>query len=112
MRMRRFAVLVIFAGALSATPGVVGAQTAVDPYYEFLNARRLAARGDVPGALAALQRAATADPRSASIRAEVSSLYFDNNRRAEAEEAAQAALALDANNALANRVLEIGRAHV
>ena len=76
-----------------------------DSYFEFLQARRLEADGDAKGALAALERAATADPRSAEVRAEIASLHLRRNERAEAEKAAKAALALDETNVEANRVL-------
>ena len=56
---------------LLPVPPVV-AQTA-NSYFEFLNARRLENLGDNDGALAALQRAASADPMSAEVRAEIKS---------------------------------------
>jgi tetratricopeptide (TPR) repeat protein len=80
-------------------------QPAVDPYYEFLLARHLEGENDNAGALAALQRAAAAEPRSAEIRAEIASFHMRRNQRAEAEKAAREAVALDANNVEANRVL-------
>src|SRR6185503_3060134 len=76
-----------------------------DSYFEFLQARRLEADGDAKGALAALERAATADPRSAEVRAEIASLHLRRNERPEAEKAAKAALALDETNVEGNRVL-------
>jgi tetratricopeptide (TPR) repeat protein len=88
-----------------AAPGPVFAQVARDPYYEFLTGRRLEARGDVAGALAALERAAAADPKSAEIRGEIAALELRRNRQNEAEKAALAALALDKANPSANRVL-------
>ena len=78
---------------------------ATDPYFEFLQARRLEADGDAKGALAALERAATADPKSAEVRAEIASLHLRRNERADAEKSAKAALALDETNVEANRVL-------
>src|SRR5688572_255836 len=74
-------------------------------YFEFLMARRLEALGDHPGALAALERAAVADPSSAEVRAEIASFQLRRNRRTEAEEAALAALKLDQDNLEAHRVL-------
>jgi len=74
-------------------------------YFEFLMARRLEAVGDHPGALAALERAAVADPSSAEVRAEIASFQLRRNRRTEAEEAALAALKLDQDNLEAHRVL-------
>jgi tetratricopeptide (TPR) repeat protein len=68
-------------------------------------ARRLEALGDHPGALAALERAAAADPASAEVRAEIASFQLRRNRRTEAEQAALAALKLDDANLEAHRVL-------
>jgi tetratricopeptide (TPR) repeat protein len=102
--MRRSA-LAVLAAVLLVTPSVVLAQAATDTYYEFLLARRLEADGDVKGARAALERAATADPKSAEIRAEIASLHLRRNERAEAEKAAKAALAIDEKNVEGNRVL-------
>jgi tetratricopeptide (TPR) repeat protein len=105
MDLIRGARTLVAAGLLvAASPGSLLAQTAQDPYYNFLMGRHL--ESDNPsGALAALERAAAADPRSAEVRAEIASLHHDQGRRGEAEKAARAALALDANNFDANRVL-------
>ena len=81
------------------------AQTAADPYYDFLSGQRLKGEGDEKGALAALERAAAAAPASAHIRAEIASLYLALNQPAAAEKAAQAALALDADSTEAHQVL-------
>jgi len=80
------------------------AQTS-NAYFEFLMARRLEAAGDFAGALAALERAAQADPASAEVRAEIASFQMRRNRTAEAEDAALAALKLDQDNLEAHRVL-------
>ncbi len=90
-------------------------QATGDPYYEFLMAQWLEAQGDAAGALAALQRAAALDTRSAAVRAEIAAFQMRRNRRDEAEKAAGEALALDADNADAHRVLGLilaGRADV
>lgn len=81
------------------------AQTSDQAYYEFIMARHLEGEGDNAGALAALQRAAAADPMSADVRAEIASFQYRRNQRDEAEKAANAALALDGDNAEAHRVL-------
>ena len=94
-----FVALVVFA------PARAQAQGSADAYFEFLMARKLEAEGNNPGALAALQRAAAADPSSAEIRAEIASYYLRRNQRAEAEKAARAALALNEKNVEANRTL-------
>lgn len=89
---------------LVGTPHLARAQ-GTDAYFEFLQARRLEADGDAKGALAALERAAAADPKSAEIRAEIASLHLRRNERPEAEKAAKAALAIDETNVEANRAL-------
>ncbi|MBI4885548.1 MAG: tetratricopeptide repeat protein [Acidobacteria bacterium] len=100
MKFRRwlFAALLTVAAAPAAgqSPGA---------YFEFLMARRLAKLGDNAGALAALERAAAADPASAEVRAEIASFHLERNQRAEAEQAGLAALKLDENNIEAHRVL-------
>src|SRR5262245_23176315 len=98
------------ASALAAVAVLVGLPQpalaqATDSYFEFLQARRLEADGDAKGALAALERAATADPKSAEVRAEIASRHLRRNERADAEKAAKAALALDETNVEGNRVL-------
>lgn len=80
------------------------AQTPV-AYFEFLMARRLEAQGDEAGALAALERAAAADPASAEVRAEIASFQLRRDRHADAERAALRALKLDDDNLEAHRVL-------
>jgi tetratricopeptide (TPR) repeat protein len=84
--------------------GAAAAQSP-DAYFEFLMARRLEAQGDQAGALAALERAAAADPASAEVRAEIASFQLRRNRRSEAETAALLALKLDEANLEAHRVL-------
>jgi tetratricopeptide (TPR) repeat protein len=78
-----------------------------DAYYEFLMARRLETAGDTQAALAALERAAAADPTSAEIKAEIAAFHFRRNppARTEGEKAAKEALALDEKNVEANRAL-------
>lgn len=106
MPVRCAARVLVIAGVLvAAAPGVVSAQAVDDPYYQFLLARHLESEGDMSGALAALQRAAAADPGSAEIQAEIALLQYRRNQHDEAEKAAKAALALDIDNVEANRVL-------
>jgi tetratricopeptide (TPR) repeat protein len=85
------------------TPAAVFAQP--DPYLEFLMARRLEADGDAAGARAALERAAAADPQSAEVRAELAGFHMRQNDLPAAEKAAREALARDAANVEAHRVL-------
>jgi tetratricopeptide (TPR) repeat protein len=88
-----------------AGSGVASAQTAQDSYYQFLMARHFESEGDTSAALAALERAAAADPTSAEIHAEIASLQYRRNQRSEAEKAARTALGLDSTNFEANRIL-------
>lgn len=90
---------------LGAAATRVSAQSAVDPYYEFMIARRLEAQGDARGALAAFERAAAASPKAADIRAEISAYYLRQNRVADAERAARESLALNDDSIEAHRVL-------
>jgi tetratricopeptide (TPR) repeat protein len=103
-RPARAAALLLGWVFVTSVPGFASAQSA-QAYFEFLMARRLEAEGDQAGALAALQRAAVADPKSAEVRAEIASFQLRRNRRGEAEAAAREALKLDEQNAEANRVL-------
>ena len=103
MSLVRLRIALVAALSIS-TPYVAFAQ-ATDAYYEFMQARRLEADGDAKGALAALERAAAADPKSAEIRAEVAALHLRRSERPDAEKSAKAALALDETNVEANRVL-------
>jgi len=108
MEVTRAAAHLVVAGLLlGLVPSAAHAQApaGVDAYYEFLVARHLEGEGDNAGALAALQRAATAEPRSAEVRAEIAAFQFRHNQRAEAEKASRDALAIDENNMEANRVL-------
>jgi tetratricopeptide (TPR) repeat protein len=86
---------------MAASPA---AQTS-SAYFEFLMARRLEALGDQAGALAALERAATADPSSAEVRAEIAAFHLRRDRRGDAETAAREALKLNEANLEAHRVL-------
>jgi tetratricopeptide (TPR) repeat protein len=76
-----------------------------EAYFQFLMAQRLEGLGDQSGALAALNRAAAADPTSAGVRAEIASFHLRRNQRSEAESAALQALKLDENNVNAHKVL-------
>jgi tetratricopeptide (TPR) repeat protein len=85
----------------------VAQQSSTNPYYEFLQARRLEGEGNGDAALAALQRAAAADPNSAEIKAELAGLYLRKTppAKVEGEKALKEALAIDENNVEANRTL-------
>src|SRR5215208_7181237 len=102
---RRVALVLLLLGLSPAA--ALAQQNPVNAYFEFLQARRLEGEGNADAALASLQRAAAADPRSAEIRAEIAALYFRKNppARVEGEKFAREALALDENNVEANRAL-------
>jgi tetratricopeptide (TPR) repeat protein len=105
MTNRGFVARVVFAGLfVSLLPGATFSQD-IDAFYEFLMARRLEAAGDTAGAFAALERAATADPDSAEVQAEIASFHLRRNDHVKAEAAGRRALALDADNLGAHRVL-------
>ncbi|MCU0256632.1 MAG: tetratricopeptide repeat protein, partial [Vicinamibacterales bacterium] len=74
-------------------------------YYDFLLARHLESEGDIDGAAAALKRAAASDPESAEVLAELAGLFARQNRGEEALAAAEAALAIDADNSEAHWVV-------
>src|SRR5688572_2342218 len=106
MRFARSATVgALLAGSL---PGAAFAQQGSSTaYYEFMMARRLETAGKPDAALAALERAAAADPTSAEIKAEIASLHLRRtppNREA-GEKAAKEALTLDEKNVEANRTL-------
>lgn len=97
--------LLLGALLVGLVPGVSFGQGSSQAYLSFLMARRLEAEGDNSGALAALKRAATADPKSAEIQAEMAGFHLRHNERPEAEAAAKAALAINPDNVGANRAL-------
>lgn len=104
-RPQRLALILVVLGLSPAA--AVAQQNSTNPYFEFLQARRLEGEGNSDGALAALQRAAAADPRSAEIKSEIAALYARRNppARTETEKFAKEALAIDENNVQANSTL-------
>jgi tetratricopeptide (TPR) repeat protein len=104
MHAPRAASLICLLGVL-VVAAPARAQVRVDPYFEFLSARHLEAEGDTAGARAALERAAAADPTSAEVRAELAAFHMRQNDIDAAEKTAREALALDAANVEAHRVL-------
>jgi tetratricopeptide (TPR) repeat protein len=106
MAMTRAASSLLLGALLTGlAPGASFAQATADAYLSFLMARRLEAEGDNTGALAALRRAAAADPESAEIHAEIAGFHLRRNERSEAEAAAKDALAINEDNVGANRAL-------
>src|SRR5688572_33504607 len=101
MNVRRDARIVVVAAVVAGwVPAGARAQATSDSYLNFLMARHLEGEGNEAGALAALDRAATADPKSAEVRAEIAALQMRRTppMLQEAEKAAKAALALDERN--------------
>ena len=98
---------------LMVTAGPALAQTVASPppdpkaqaQYEFMMARRMESAGDLPGALASLERARKLDPQAAEIPAEIAGYYFRQNRPAEAVTAAEQALKIDKDNVEAHNIL-------
>jgi len=95
----------ILAGLVAASTATPAFAQSGDSYYDFLMARRLESQGDNTGALAALERAASADPRAAEVKAEIASFQLRRSKRDEAEKAAREAIALDDDNTEGHRVL-------
>src|SRR5687768_5155368 len=95
----------LVAGLVAASTVTPAAAQSGDAYYDFLMARRLEAQGDNTGALAALERAAAADPKAAEVKAEIASFQLRRSKRDEAEKAAREAIALDDENTEGHKVL-------
>ena len=68
-------------------------------------ARRMESAGDLPGALASLERARQLDPGAAEIPAEIAGYYYRQNWLSEAVTAAQQALKIDKDNIEAHHIL-------
>jgi tetratricopeptide (TPR) repeat protein len=106
MDLRRDArIVVVVALVAGGVPRMAIAQAPNDSYYNFLMGRHLEGEDNIPGALAALERAAAADPKAAEVRAEIARIYYRRENRDESEKAAKAALAIDDKNFEANRIL-------
>ncbi len=103
--LTRRAYPLLVAGLVAAATATPAAAQSGDAYYDFLMARRLEAQGDNPGALAALERAAAADPKAAEVKAEIASFQLRRSKREEAEKAAREAIALDEENTEGHKVL-------
>src|SRR5262245_51029786 len=78
---------------------------AAQAYYEFMMARHLESEGNQAAALEALKRAQALDPKSEEILSELAGYYARQNKGAEAIDAADRALALNAGNVEAHRIL-------
>lgn len=94
--------VVVWSGPAAAQPP---SPRQAEAYYEFLLGRSLENDGEIEAAIAAHQRAARLDPTSADLPAELAAVYARQGRFDEARTAAEAAIAVDADNLEANRVL-------
>jgi tetratricopeptide (TPR) repeat protein len=103
------ALVATLAAPAAAQAPPAAAQPAATPsaqaYFEFMLARRLESQGDTAGALAALKRAQSLDPKSAEILAELAGFHARQNDGPEAIDAAERALKIDPNNLEAHRML-------
>jgi tetratricopeptide (TPR) repeat protein len=109
MRPFLLSALLVFS-LLPVAPAAAGqlAQQGVepgDPGYYFLIARHLESIGRVDEAIKAHERAIALDPGSAELRAELAGLYARQDNALDAVANAEAALARDATNQEANRIL-------
>jgi tetratricopeptide (TPR) repeat protein len=93
-------------GLAGQTPAPPPSTPAVaEAYFLFLKARQLEQKGDAAAAVTTLQRALGLVPGSADIQAELAGVFAREGRAAEAVSSAEAALAIDAKNRDAHRVL-------
>ncbi|MCC7418572.1 MAG: tetratricopeptide repeat protein [Acidobacteria bacterium] len=103
-----FSASLVLAGQNAAPPAAPAAPgTIAQAYEQFLLAQHLEGNGEVDQAIAAYTRAMAFDPSSADVVAELAGLYLRQGRTERARDAAQQALALDALNREANRVLGV-----
>src|SRR5471030_3135880 len=88
----------------SSPPASAQAKTA-QAYEQFLLGHRLEENDDVPGAIAAYNKAIELAPASAEIRSELAGLYLRHDRVDDAVATAEQALKIAGDNAEAHRVL-------
>ena len=99
-------IVVVTAGpALAQTVASAQENPKAQAQFEFMMARRMESAGDLPGALASLERARKLDPEAAEIPAEIAGYYFRQNRPTDAVAAAQQALTIDKGNVEAHNIL-------
>src|SRR5262245_44539659 len=109
--MRR--AFILLAGMVCCVPDVsalaqaAASESPAQAFYEFMMARRLEGDGDTAGALSALERARKLDPKSSEVLAEIAGLQARLNKADEALKAANEAVAIDADNVEAHRVIAL-----
>ncbi|HET7220987.1 MAG TPA: tetratricopeptide repeat protein, partial [Vicinamibacterales bacterium] len=106
MRLILPSVLVVslLAAPAAARQSAAG-QSVNDAQYYFILGRHLEGEGKIDEAIAAHKRAIALDPRSAELHAELAALYARQDKAVEAVAEAEAALARDAGNGEANRII-------
>ena len=97
--------LPVAAAAAGRAGRATEAPSRTTPAYYFLLARHLESIGRVDEAIKAHKRAIALDPGSAELRAELAGFYARQDNAVEAVANAEAALARDASNQEANRIL-------
>jgi len=99
-------ILMVTAGpALAQTVAAPPSDPKAQAQFEFMMARRMESSGDLPGALASLERARKLDPEAAEIPAELAGYYYRQNRPTDAVAAAEQALKIDKDNVEAHNIL-------
>lgn len=91
-------------GLPQQTPAQPGPETVGQAYFLFVEGRSLEGRGDIEGAMRAFREAIALVP-AAEIHAELAGLYARQGRALESMTAARDALAIDADNREAHRIL-------
>jgi len=97
--------LALVAPASAQTTPLAAGPARAEAYFEFMQARRLEAQGELADALASLERARRLDPDSAELDAELAGFHARQDAPVQAAAAATAALARDPDNLEANRIL-------
>jgi tetratricopeptide (TPR) repeat protein len=106
MRLILPSLLVCSMFAAPAAAGQAAATApATDAAYYFILGRHLEGEGKIDEAIAAHKRAIEIDPQSAELHAELAGLYARQDNGVDALREAEAALARDAGNGEANRII-------
>ena len=89
MRTLRVVLALARAALMLASAQPLLAQSVPDAYFDFLIARHLEGVGDIEGAQASFEKAATEDPQSAEVRAELAAFHLRRDAFDAAEKVAQ-----------------------
>jgi tetratricopeptide (TPR) repeat protein len=93
-------------------PSAASADALSQAYFLFLQGHMLDARDDTDGAIAAYRKAAELWPQGADIRADLAVLFAREGKLDQALKEANAALAIDAGNRAAHRILGLLQAEM